>query len=290
MGRCSFGRGRSRQTSDAFPRNPTVLTHCLRRWPTQPLGRGTPAFLLEPALPRCRGGRGRSAPALDAQRLAERLDQALDRELTVSPLAPLVLRDRAQHRPRPLRSRAASARVSARTSSRRRRSPRRASPTAARAGRPGRSSARSAARSRRRGRITERVTRIDSPGMAAILLDVDGVLHVSGRADPRGGGGGQRAAARRVTGCGSSRTTPRRPRGALADGAPALRDRARRRGAPDDRGRRRPRARRPARARPDDGGARRGPRRDRARRRRRRGRAARRRGRDRGDRAASSAT
>src|SRR4029077_8758710 len=31
------------------------------------------------------------------------------------------------------------------------------------------------------GMETERVTRIDSPSMAAILLDVDGVLHVSGR-------------------------------------------------------------------------------------------------------------
>src|SRR6266487_5155454 len=29
------------------------------------------------------------------------------------------------------------------------------------------------------GKTTERVTRIDSPSMAAILLDVDGVFHVS---------------------------------------------------------------------------------------------------------------
>src|SRR5918999_1061316 len=34
------------------------------------------------------------------------------------------------------------------------------------------------------GSATERVTRIDSPCMAAILLDVDGVLHVSGQAIP----------------------------------------------------------------------------------------------------------
>ena len=34
------------------------------------------------------------------------------------------------------------------------------------------------------GRVTERVTRIDSPAMAAILLDVDGVLHVSGEPIP----------------------------------------------------------------------------------------------------------
>ena len=34
------------------------------------------------------------------------------------------------------------------------------------------------------GRTTLRVTRIDSPSMAAILLDVDGVLHVSGEAIP----------------------------------------------------------------------------------------------------------
>jgi HAD superfamily hydrolase (TIGR01458 family) len=32
--------------------------------------------------------------------------------------------------------------------------------------------------------VTDRVTRIDSPSMAAILLDVDGVLHVSGRPLP----------------------------------------------------------------------------------------------------------
>src|SRR5213078_1994981 len=36
------------------------------------------------------------------------------------------------------------------------------------------------------GRTTERVTRIDSPSMAAILLDVDGVFHVSG--EPIAGG------------------------------------------------------------------------------------------------------
>lgn len=34
------------------------------------------------------------------------------------------------------------------------------------------------------GTVTEWVTRIDSPGMAAILLDVDGVLHVSGEPIP----------------------------------------------------------------------------------------------------------
>src|SRR5947199_10139642 len=36
------------------------------------------------------------------------------------------------------------------------------------------------------GKTTERVTRIDSPSMAAILLDVDGVFHVSG--EPIAGG------------------------------------------------------------------------------------------------------
>src|SRR4029078_10064004 len=35
-----------------------------------------------------------------------------------------------------------------------------------------------------RGRTTERVRRIESPFMAAILLDVDGVLHVSGQPLP----------------------------------------------------------------------------------------------------------
>ena len=67
-----------------------------------------------------------------------------------------------------------------------------------------------------RGRITERVTRIDSPGMAAILLDVDGVLHVSGRVIP-----GAPEAVRELRGAGhrlrfvTNNTT--RPRAALAD-------------------------------------------------------------------------
>src|SRR5437763_3523694 len=38
-----------------------------------------------------------------------------------------------------------------------------------------------------RGTETERVTRIDSPAMAAILLDIDGVFHVSGQPIPGGG-------------------------------------------------------------------------------------------------------
>ena len=67
-----------------------------------------------------------------------------------------------------------------------------------------------------RGRITERVTRIDSPGMAAILLDVDGVLHVSGRVIP-----GAPEAVRELREAGhrlrfvTNNTT--RPRAALAD-------------------------------------------------------------------------
>src|SRR5487761_397206 len=49
----------------------------------------------------------------------------------------------------------------------------------------------------RSGRTTERVTRIDSPSMAAILLDVDGVLHVSGQPIP-----GAAAAVHRLRGDG----------------------------------------------------------------------------------------
>ena len=67
--------------------------------------------------------------------------------------------------------------------------------------------------------------------MAAILLDIDGVLHVSGEADA---GGGRRRAALCVptgTGSASSRTTLRRSRERLADELRGLGDRARRRRA-----------------------------------------------------------
>ena len=136
----------------------------------------------------------------------------------------------------------------------------------------------------RAGRVTERVHANRLARMAAILLDVDGVLHVSGRADPR-------RAARRSRSCAAqghrlrfvtNNTT--RPRAALADELRGfgielddseLQTTAGRRGAG---------ARRQARVRARDGRARRRPRGDRARRRGRRRGPARRGGRDRGDR------
>jgi hypothetical protein len=60
---------------------------------------GALALLLEAALAR-RGARlRRHALPLDAERFAELLDQPLDRELAVPPLAPLVLRNRPEGRP-----------------------------------------------------------------------------------------------------------------------------------------------------------------------------------------------
>ena len=157
----------------------------------------------------------RAPPPLDAQRLPQRLDQPLDRRARgcatgcARPARPRAAPGR------PCRSRAASgASVSAveASTSKHRLDPRLRS--SARAARPARSSARSGARSPRRGSETDRVTRIDSRSMAAILLDVDGVLHVSG--EPIAGRGRGRAAAARgrATACASSPTTRRSSRAA----------------------------------------------------------------------------
>ena len=110
---------------------------------------------------------------------------------------------------------------------------------------------------------TERVTRIDSAAMACILLDVDGVLHVSGEAIP-----GAPAAVARLRDPGhtlrfvtnNSTQAARAARGRAAE----PRIRARRRGAADDGAHGRPRARRQARARPRHGRGRARPRGDRA--------------------------
>ena len=71
----------------------------LRR-PAEPLRAAALALLVEPALLRGLRGRGRAPPPLRPQRLADRLGEALQGELTVAPLAALVLGDGADDRPR----------------------------------------------------------------------------------------------------------------------------------------------------------------------------------------------
>ena len=141
----------------------------------------------------------------------------------------------ADDRARASRARAAARRRSVPPRPRRRRAPRRASSSSARAGRPARSSERSGRRL---------PSRIDSTSMAAILLDVDGVLHVSG--EPIAGAA---AAVRRLRERGhrlrfvTNSTT--RSRAQLVEQPADDGDRARRRGAADDR---RGRSARPRRA------------------------------------------
>src|SRR4051794_28770684 len=55
-------------------------------------------LLLEAPLFGGGGGLRRHPPPLDPQRLAQRRDEPLDGQLAVPPLAPLVLRDRAENR------------------------------------------------------------------------------------------------------------------------------------------------------------------------------------------------
>ena len=118
----------------------------------------------------------RAPPAPDARRLAQLLDDPVGRELAVPQLRPLVLRDRADDRPEPLEHAPLLA-------------PRSAPPSA--------STSNSASTrvelfcacwppgplEREKRKATS--DRIESASMAAILLDVDGVLHVSGRPDHR---------------------------------------------------------------------------------------------------------
>ena len=98
---------------------------------------------------------------------------------------------------------------------------------------------------------TDLVTRIDSPSMAAILLDVDGVLHVSGEPIP-----GAAEAVERLREAGhrlrfvTNSTT--RPRAELAAELRAMGIELARRRAADDGRLRRPPARRPPRPRADD--------------------------------------
>ena len=149
------------------------------------------------------GAVGRRGAARPSSACAQRLDEPFDRELAVAPLAPLVLGDARSTGPA-LRDHAA---LLLRRGERRRRLDvehgldprlRALGVLTARAARAG-----EAQLDLVRGRVTERVTRIDSPGMAAILLDVDGVLHVSGEPIPGAADGRRRAAPRRATGSAS---------------------------------------------------------------------------------------
>ena len=102
------------------------------------------------------------------------------------------------------------------------------------------------------GIASPRRTRIDSGRMAAILLDIDGVLHVSGEPVP---GGGEAVRALRADGHRlrfvTNNTTRARARARRR--APRARHRAGSRRADDDPGRRRAAPRRDTRARADDG-------------------------------------
>ena len=66
------------------------------------------------------------------------------------------------------------------------------------------------------GIASPRRTRIDSERMAAILLDIDGVLHVSGEPVPGGGDAVRAPEGRRAIGCDSSPTARR----GAQDGSP----------------------------------------------------------------------
>src|SRR5204862_2646716 len=88
-------RGRPRGGAEAVTA-PLALVYAR---PAEPLHVAAAALVLEPAFLRRRRGRGRDATSGHAQRLAERCDEPLGRELAVAQLAPFVLRDRAQNRP-----------------------------------------------------------------------------------------------------------------------------------------------------------------------------------------------
>src|SRR4029078_13240540 len=72
---------------------------CVGRWPGWALRLAAPLFRFEPPFARRLRRLRRDAPPRDLQRLPQRLDETLDRELAVSELASLVLRDGAEHGP-----------------------------------------------------------------------------------------------------------------------------------------------------------------------------------------------
>ena len=174
--------------------------------------------------------------AADSQRLAQPLDEPLDRQLAVAQLAALVLGDRAHVGPAFATTRRFCPSVSADDASTSKTASTRVSDVFACCP-PGPLEREKRSSISSRGRRTERVTRIDSRSMAAILLDVDGVLHVSGEPIPGAveavppAADGHRL--RFVTNNSTRARARARRRAACA------RVRARRRGAADDAARRR---------------------------------------------------
>ncbi len=135
-----------------------------------------PALALEPPLPR---GRARLRRAARARwtwvAVAQLLEDPLGRELAVAELRALVLRDGANDRAEPLEHAPRLGRGQRPASPRRRRAPRPGSSSCCACWPPG-------PLERENRKATS--DRIDSLSMAAILLDVDGVLHVSGAPIP----------------------------------------------------------------------------------------------------------
>src|SRR5688572_672235 len=102
--RLSRRRVRSRGSSGSSDasRSTSTPASLFGAWrPSERLRPGAAALPLEATLTRPCGRFGRDAGARDRQCRAQLLDQPLDRELAVTRLAPLVLRDGAQHGPDP---------------------------------------------------------------------------------------------------------------------------------------------------------------------------------------------
>ena len=165
-------RHRSSTRTAPAARPPSVTAEPLIVRRAAQLLRATAALLLvEPSFLGRRCRLRRPTLALHLRRLAQLLDHPVGGELAVPHLRAFVLRRGAHHRPELCERRASSPQPREPVTPRRRTAPPPASSSSAHADRPARWSGRTGRRSR---------TRIDSASMAAILLDVDGVLHVSG--------------------------------------------------------------------------------------------------------------